>query len=67
MKVIILAGGLGTRLSEYTDSIPKPMIQIGGKPILWHIMNLYSRYNHNHFFYASRALHDLRFHDIIYT
>ena len=38
MKVIILAGGLGTRLSEYTESIPKPMVKIGGKPIVWHIM-----------------------------
>ena len=38
MKVVILAGGFGTRLSEYTDSIPKPMISIGNKPILWHIM-----------------------------
>ena len=40
MKVIILAGGFGTRLSEATDVIPKPMIEIGGKPILWHIMKI---------------------------
>ena len=46
MKVIILAGGFGSRLSEYTDVIPKPMVEIGGKPILWHIMNFYSQYNH---------------------
>ena len=59
MKVIILAGGLGTRLSEYTDNIPKPMIQIGGKPILWHIMNLYSRYNHNDFFVATGYKEDV--------
>ena len=52
MKVILLAGGFGTRLSEFTDTIPKPMVQIGGKPILWHIMNLYSEYNHNNFFIA---------------
>ena len=52
MKVIILAGGLGTRLSEYTETIPKPMVQIGGKPILWHIINFYSKYNHNDFFIA---------------
>ena len=52
MKVIILAGGLGTRLSEYTDTIPKPMVQIGGKPILWHIINFYSKYNYNDFFIA---------------
>jgi glucose-1-phosphate cytidylyltransferase len=44
MKVVILAGGLGTRLSEYTDEIPKPMVPIGGKPILLHIMNRYARY-----------------------
>ena len=50
MKVILLAGGLGTRLSEYTDTIPKPMVHIGGKPMLWHIMNLYARYNHKDFF-----------------
>ena len=46
MKTILLAGGFGTRLSEYTDIIPKPMIEIGGKPILWHIMNLYAQYNY---------------------
>jgi len=49
MKVVILAGGLGTRLSEETKSIPKPMIEIGGKPILWHIMKLYSYYGFNDF------------------
>jgi len=42
MKAVILAGGLGTRISEETDSIPKPMVQIGNKPILWHIMKIYS-------------------------
>ena len=42
MKVILLAGGFGTRLSTHTDTIPKPMIEIGGKPILWHIMKIYS-------------------------
>ena len=43
MKVIILAGGFGTRLSEYTDKIPKPMVKIGNKPILWHILISYSK------------------------
>jgi len=52
MKVLILAGGFGTRLSEYTDSIPKPMVPIGGKPIIEHIMNIYSRYGHNDFVVA---------------
>lgn len=52
MKVIILAGGFGTRLSEYTDKIPKPMVKIGDKPILWHIMNTYSKYGHKEFFIA---------------
>src|SRR6478672_3253421 len=49
MKVVILAGGLGTRLSEETDLKPKPMVEIGGKPILWHIMKHYSHYGHNEF------------------
>ena len=49
MKVVILAGGLGTRLMEETGSRPKPMVEIGGKPILWHIMKMYSRYGFNEF------------------
>ena len=49
MKVLLLAGGFGTRLSEETDLRPKPMVEIGGKPLLWHIMKLYSRYGHNDF------------------
>ena len=49
MKVVILAGGLGTRISEETHLIPKPMIEIGGKPILWHIMKIYSHYGFNDF------------------
>lgn len=49
MKVLILAGGYGTRLSEETDVKPKPMIEIGGKPIIWHIMKLYSHYGFNEF------------------
>ena len=49
MKVVILAGGLGTRLSEETRLVPKPMVEIGGKPILWHIMKIYSYYGFNDF------------------
>lgn len=49
MKVVILAGGLGTRLSEETDFKPKPMVEIGGRPILWHIMKMYSYYGFNDF------------------
>ena len=49
MKAIILAGGLGTRISEETDLKPKPMIEIGNKPILWHIMKTYSAHNVNDF------------------
>jgi glucose-1-phosphate cytidylyltransferase len=52
MKVILLAGGFGTRLSEYTESIPKPMVTIGGKPILWHIMQRYARFGHKDFYVA---------------
>ena len=49
MKLVILAGGLGTRISEETALKPKPMIEIGGKPILWHIMKIYSHYGINEF------------------
>ena len=49
MKVVILAGGYGTRLAEATDLIPKPMVEIGGKPILWHIMKIYSHFGYNDF------------------
>ena len=49
MKILILAGGFGTRLSEETDLIPKPLVKIGGKPILWHIMKLYTAFGFNDF------------------
>ena len=52
MKVVILAGGLGTRFSEYTETLPKPMVPIGGKPILWHIMNIYAHFGHKDFYVA---------------
>jgi len=49
MKTLILAGGMGTRLGEETKLIPKPMVEIGGYPILWHIMKIYSHYGYNDF------------------
>ncbi|MFM9908426.1 MAG: glucose-1-phosphate cytidylyltransferase [Chitinophagaceae bacterium] len=49
MKVVLFAGGLGTRISEETEARPKPMVEIGGKPILWHIMKIYSHYGFNEF------------------
>ena len=49
MKVVILAGGYGTRLSEYTSSLPKPMVTVGGRPILWHIMQTYAKYGYKDF------------------
>ncbi len=52
MKVVILAGGFGTRISEETGVRPKPMVEIGGKPILWHIMNIYSAFGINEFIIA---------------
>ncbi|MBV1870603.1 MAG: glucose-1-phosphate cytidylyltransferase [Gammaproteobacteria bacterium] len=52
MKVIILAGGFGTRLSEMTGSIPKPMIEIGGMPLIWHLMKLFSHFEKNDFIVA---------------
>jgi glucose-1-phosphate cytidylyltransferase len=62
MKVLILAGGLGTRLSEETELKPKPMVEIGGYPILWHIMKIYSHYGHNDFIiltgYKSHVIKD---------
>jgi glucose-1-phosphate cytidylyltransferase len=52
MKTVILAGGVGTRLAEETEVIPKPMVQIGGMPILWHIMKHYAHYGHKEFYLA---------------
>lgn len=49
MKVVIFAGGLGTRIAEETDTRPKPMVEVGGKPIIWHIMKIYSQYGFNDF------------------
>lgn len=49
MKAVILAGGLGTRMQELTEVIPKPMVEIGGKPVLWHIMKIFSHYGVSHF------------------
>ena len=52
MKVVLLAGGFGTRLSEYTKMIPKPMIEVGGKPMLLHIMKIYAKYGFKDFYIA---------------
>jgi len=52
MKAVILAGGFGTRLTEYTDRLPKPMVKIGDRPILWHIMKIYATYGVNDFIIA---------------
>ncbi|WP_119302668.1 glucose-1-phosphate cytidylyltransferase [Dongia deserti] len=49
MKVVLFCGGLGTRIREYSESIPKPMIPIGNQPILWHLMNYYAQYGHTNF------------------
>src|SRR6185295_2324207 len=49
MKVIILAGGHGTRLGNITEAVPKPMVPIGGKPIIWHIMKIYSHFGYKDF------------------
>jgi glucose-1-phosphate cytidylyltransferase len=52
MKIILLAGGFGTRLSEYTEAVPKPMVTVGGRPILWHIMRTYAHFGHKDFYVA---------------
>ena len=66
MKVVILAGGLGTRLSEETTLKPKPMVEIGGKPIIWHILKTYSYYGFNEFVicagYMSYVIKDYFYH-----
>jgi glucose-1-phosphate cytidylyltransferase len=66
MKVVILAGGYGTRLSEETELRPKPMVEIGGRPILWHIMKIYSHYGFNEFIiccgYKSYYIKDYFYH-----
>jgi glucose-1-phosphate cytidylyltransferase len=49
MKVVLFCGGLGTRIREYSESIPKPMIPVGHQPILWHVMQYYSEYGHTDF------------------
>ena len=72
MKVAILAGGMGTRLAEETDQRPKPMVEIGGKPILWHVMKYYSsfrdeRVHHRHLVTKKRRLYDISWIYIITT
>ena len=71
MKVVILAGGLGTRISEESHLKPKPMIEIGGKPILWHIMKIYSAYGFNEFIiccgYKGQMIKEYFIHYNMYT
>ena len=71
MKVVILAGGLGTRISEESVIKPKPMIEIGGMPILWHIMKIYSRYGFNDFVicagYKQHIIKEWFYHYFLYT
>ncbi len=66
MKVVILAGGYGTRLGSLTDLIPKPMVEVGGRPILWHIMKIYSHYGYNEFIiclgYKGNVIKDYFYH-----
>ena len=64
MKAVILAGGLGTRIQEETHLRPKPMIEIGGKPILWHIMKMYSSHDINDFV-IKRGKHHENFYNLI--
>ena len=59
MKVVILAGGKGTRLSEYTKSIPKPIVKIGSKPIIEHIVNYYKKFGFKDFIIASGYKHSI--------
>jgi len=71
MKVVLLAGGLGTRLSEETDVKPKPMVEIGGMPILWHIMKTYSHYGFNDFIvcagYKAYCIKDFYYHYFMHS
>jgi glucose-1-phosphate cytidylyltransferase len=71
MKVVLLAGGLGTRISEETDVKPKPMVEIGGMPILWHIMKLYSHYGFNEFIicagYKAYCIKDFFYHYFMHS
>ena len=52
MQVVVLCGGKGTRLSEYTEEIPKPLINVGHRPILWHIVQIYKSYGHKEFIFC---------------
>ena len=53
MKVVLFCGGLGTRLREHSDTIPKPLVNVGYRPILWHLMRYYAHYGHKEFVLAS--------------
>ena len=60
MKVVLFCGGLGTRLRDYSDSVPKPMVEIGYRPILWHVMKYYAHFGHKEFILVSRLQGRLR-------
>ena len=64
MKVVILAGGLGSRISEESHLKPKPMIEIGGKPIIWHIMKIYGYYGFHNIFLATLLIDQFPLHQI---
>ena len=57
MKVVVLAGGMGTRLAEETEVRPKPMVEVGGRPLLWHIMKIYAQFGHQEFVVALADLY----------
>ena len=52
MQIVVLCGGKGTRLSEYTEEIPKPLIDVGPKPILWHLVQMYKKFGHKDFIFC---------------
>ena len=60
MKVVILAGGYGTRLSEYTKTIPKPMVMIKNKPLIYYVMKTYAKYGYKDFILLGKGIHKIK-------